>query len=134
MKRPLLKGILSASVVAACLGARAGTYLYSQNISSYNNVTFSSEALIIWEVGPFAIGEACYWPDVNGYELNGEFAGEPRQAFTDLDFGKTSISVPLSPRRTALVGATLLLVFGIALGGLFAKTCFKSAVSEECTN
>lgn len=117
--------------MAACLVARGGTPVYSINIPAYINTTFSSEATMIWKAGPFAIGEACYWPNGNGYEFNGEFAGEPRQASTFFAFGKTSISVPLSPRRTAFVGATLLLVFGIVLGGLFAMRCFKSADREE---
>jgi hypothetical protein len=127
MKRTFIAGILSAGMVAASLVARGTTPVYSINIPSYVNTTFSSEAKMIWEIGPFAIGEACYWPKGNGYELNGEFAGAPRQVSTYFDFGKTSFSVPLSPRRTATVGATLLFAFSIVFGGLVTRRCFKYA-------
>ena len=130
MKRRVIKGILTASLVAACLLARGATSIYSQNVGSFLNVPIISEASTIWQIGPFAVGESHYWIDASGNMLTRVHeAGDPVRSSTWFVFGETSISVPLSPSRLEIVGATVLFGLGAILTGMLAKKCVKSAVT-----
>jgi hypothetical protein len=126
MKRTFIKGILSASVVTACLAAGCSSHVYSTNSMR----PMASEPSGIWQVGPFEIGEFHYWPNGNGYELDGNYVGEPVQISTYFKIDSHTVTVPLSPKRAASVGATVLLGLGGILSGLVAKKSLRSAASE----
>jgi len=143
MKRTFIKGILSAAVVAACLGARGASQVYSQNVCdvqfstttnslSYwpsisedvcgivgSNTIYTSST--VWQKGPFTFGESRTWPN---YEFeNGRPVGNPAQNSTWFTFGAHSFTVPLSPRQAAGVGGIgfgLVILF-LIVGGLLMK-------------
>jgi hypothetical protein len=123
--RIFIKGILSASIVAACLIAANGQQVYSANVCSYLNIpetNFNWMATIIWSDGPFTVGESHYWTDANGKKrLGSHSANDPVRSSTYFAVGFHTVTVPLSPRRTVYVGGMALLVIGTVLGALLLK-------------
>jgi hypothetical protein len=127
------KGILSAATIAACLIARGASQVYSQTIVPFVNIAetnITSEASVIYEVGPFTVGESHYWTDTHGNTLYcSHKADDPLQSSTYFMFGTAGITVPLSPKRTAIVAMTIsLLALGAILSGVLLKKGPKQTV------
>lgn len=146
MKRALIKGILSAAPVAACLVACGASPTPSQNVSdvrisattnsrSYwpstsqtvsGNIFFGTNSVNIyssskfWQKGPFTIGESRSWTNATRH-INGPPPGDPAQIHTWFAVGTHSITVPLSPKYVVIIGATGLAILGLIIGGVLMK-------------
>ena len=142
MKRTLTKGILSASLVASRLVARTSAQVYSQNVGSFllpetTNSTYWSSvsechgiimapgdvrlSSTVWQKGPFTIRESRSWTNVA--VLSDDIPpGHPVSSSTSLICCTYSITVPLTPRQIAVVGAVGLVVLGLIVFGLLLKS------------
>jgi hypothetical protein len=129
MKKSLHAGILSAATVAACLVARGANQVYSQNVADVFNIpesNITSEASVICEVGPFTVGESHYWTDTHGNPKYGPHKADDRlRSSTYFMFDIAGITVPLSPKHTAIVATMVLLAFGAVLSLVLSKKCRK---------
>ena len=115
MKRIVINGILSAAFVAACLVGRGAPFVYSTN-----DMTWASSR--IFEVGHFEVREYRYWTDASGHTLKGSTdIDHPIRSSTAFSFGAHSITVPLSPKYTAAVSATGLVILALFINGLLMK-------------
>jgi hypothetical protein len=115
MKRIFINGILSAAFVATCLVGRGARFVYSQN-------DMTSASSPIWEIGQFEVREYRYWTDASGHILNGpQELDHPVRSSTEFSFGAHSITVPLSPKFAAIVGAIGLVILGLFVNGLLIR-------------
>ncbi len=128
MKRTLITGILSANIVAAALITKGAAYVYSQNVGDFffSETNMTSEAMMIYEVGPFAMGETHYSTDASGHMLNGPHTTNALiRSSTYFMLGDAATSIPLSPKSTAMVAAGILLALGTILSGALLRKSFK---------
>jgi hypothetical protein len=141
MKRVLIKGILSATIVATCLVARGAAQVYSGNVGSLNYSTTTNSGSYLpsitekgyvvsgsnpplyfssttWQKGPFTFGE--FRADVNKF-ANGLPPGYPPQSYTWFSFGNHSIKASISLWHIAVVGAAGAVVLGLIIGCLLKR-------------